>query len=153
MKPCSSIFRFKHGIQIFVILLTIFACVAASQAAGLNAAHRIQVELVPDEMRLKGSDDITIQTNGIQVLEFRLSERISKLKVEVNQNPRNFNFENGRLGLNLEADEQFHDVQVSIHYSAIFDDPVSVRPVNTDNPGFGVVKLIHDGVDAPGFNL
>ena len=142
MKPGSSIFRFKHGLKIFVILLTIFACVAASQAAGLNAAHRIQVELVPDEMRLKGSDDITIQTNGIQVLEFRLSERISKLKVEVNQNPRNFNFENGRLGLNLEADEQFHDVQVSIHYSAIFDDPVPVRPVNTDNPGFGVNATI-----------
>jgi hypothetical protein len=142
METCSAMFRFKHGLKIFVILLTIFSCAAASQAAGLNAAHHIQVELVPDEMRLNGRDDITIQTHGIQVLEFRLSERISQLKVEVNQNPRNFNFENGRLGLNLEVDEQFHDVQVSIHYSAIFDDPVPVRPVNTDNPGFGVTATI-----------
>ncbi|MCP5050515.1 MAG: M1 family metallopeptidase, partial [bacterium] len=62
--------------------------------------------------------------------------------MEVNRNPRNFNFENGRLGLNLEADEQFHNVQVSIHYSAIFDDPVPVRPINTDNPGFGVTATI-----------
>jgi len=142
METCSAIFRFKHCLKIYVILLTIFSCAAASQAAGLNAAHHIQVELVPDEMRLNGRDDITIQTNGIQVLEFRLSDRISQLKVEVNRNPRNFNFENSRLGLNLEADEQFDNVQVSIHYSVIFDDPVPVRPINTDNPGFGVTATI-----------
>ena len=29
-------------------------------------------------------------------------------------------------------------MQVGIHYWAIFDDPVPVRPINTDNPGFGV---------------
>ena len=33
-------------------------------------------------------------------------------------------------------------VDLSVHYTCRFDDPAPVRPVNTDNPGFGVSGTI-----------
>jgi hypothetical protein len=125
-------------------MLIVITWAAGSKAAELEAAHHIQIELFPAEMKLAGSDNITVKTNGVDFLEFHLSEHISQLKLEVNRNERNFDFENGRLRLSLEPDEQSNDVQVTVYYSAKFDDPVPVRPVNTDNPGFGVTGTISE---------
>ena len=144
MEHYLGIFQINRYLIIFGILSTVFAWTAVSHAAGLSASHHIQIELVPAEMKLDGRDEITLKPNGFKVLEFSLSERVSQLKVEVNQEPRNFDFKNGRLRLSLEPDEQINDVQVTISYSGIFDDPVPVRPVNTDNPGFGVTGTISE---------
>ena len=79
-----GLLKLKSCLKILGILLGILSCTMISQAAGLSAAHRLQIELIPDEKNLIGRDDITIQTNGIQVLEFRLSRtayRSSKWKL------------------------------------------------------------------------
>ncbi len=136
--------KLKSCLKIVGLLFGISGGVAVSQASGLNAAHHIQIELFPSEMKLTGQDDITIKSTGTEVLEFRLSEHATRIEVQVNRDPRNFNFENGRLRLNLKPRELSGDVQVTISYSAKFDDPVPVRPVNTDNPGFGVTATISE---------
>jgi Peptidase family M1 domain len=132
----------KPWLKLLGFLSAIFSCAAFSQAAGLDAEHHIQIELFPAEMRLVGQDAITIKASGSEVLEFRLSELATQIKVQVNGDPRNFTFKNGRLQLNLQVGEKFGKVKVTILYSAKFDDPVPARPVNMDNPGFGVSATI-----------
>jgi hypothetical protein len=135
LKPCLTIFG---------ILLGILSCAVISQAAGLSAAHHIQIELIPGVKKLIGQNDITIKPNGTEALEFRLSERATRIEVQINKKPRNFNFENGHLRLMLKPHERFAELQVSIHYAANFDDPVPVQPINMDNPGFGVLATISE---------
>jgi len=135
LKPCLTIFG---------ILLGILSCAVVSQAAGLSAAHHIQIELIPGAKKLIGQNDITIKPNGTESLEFRLSERATRIEVQINKNPRNFDFENGRLRLMLKPHERFAELQITIHYAANFDDPVPVQPINMDNPGFGVTATISE---------
>ncbi len=137
-----ELFKLKSGFVLLGILLGILSCALISQAAGLNAAHHIRIEVFPADKKLAGQNDITIQTKGTEVLEFRLAEGATRIKVKVNGNPRNFNFEKGRLQLSLKPREFSGNVLVTIQYAAKFDDPVPVRPVNTDNPGFGVTATI-----------
>jgi hypothetical protein len=144
MEPRSEILHFRRYIKLFGALLAVFACSSVSQAAELKAAHHIQIELIPAEKKLNGRDDITLQAGGVDILEFRLSERITQLRVRVNRKRRHFDFKNGRLQLSLKPAEKSDNVQVSIDYSGIFDDPVPLLPVNTDNPGFGVTGTVSE---------
>ncbi len=124
------------------ILLGLLSSAVLSQAAGLNAAHHIQIELIPNEKKLIGQNEVTIKNDGNGVLEFRLSKRATQVETRVNRTPREFNFNNGRLRIPLKLHERSGEVRVAIHYTAIFDDPVPTRPVNMDNPGFGVTATI-----------
>ncbi len=142
MKHYSGKFQNKLYLILSGILLVIFGFAASSQAAELRGHHNLQIELYPASSKLTGIDDISIKSGATGILEFRLSERISQLKVMVNKTPRGFDFENGRLKLTLEPQEQPPDLQITIRYSGIFDDPVPVRPVNVDNPGYGVAATI-----------
>ena len=132
----------KRFLKILSSALTILIWGAVSQAAELKATHHIQIELIPEEAKLIGRDDIAIKTNSDKALIFRLSKGLSRIKVEVDGEQRNFEFKDGRLLINLDQHEQNAEMQVSILYAGIFDDPVPVRPVNTDNPGFGVTGTI-----------
>ena len=135
LKPCLT-----H----LLILLGILGWTINSQAADLSAAHHIKIELFPADMTLTGRNDITIETSETEILEFRLSDRATRIDARVNGESRNFDFENGRLQLSLKPHELSDKVQVAIQYSAKFDDPVPVRPTNMDNPGFGVTATISD---------
>ncbi|NNL77218.1 MAG: hypothetical protein HKO68_12855, partial [Desulfobacterales bacterium] len=118
MEIFTGLYQFKTWLKMMGILSVLFGWAAVSHSAGLSAVHHIQIELLPAEMKLIGRDDLRLKTNGIKVLEFSLSERISQLKVDVDQEPRNFSFSDGRLRLNLRPDEQTGELQVVIRYSA-----------------------------------
>jgi hypothetical protein len=137
-----ELLRLKPCLKILGILLGIFSCAVISQAAGLSAAHHIQIELIPSAEKLISRNNISVKTNGTEVLEFRIAERATRIEVQVNKHPRNFNFENGRLRLTLKPAERSGELQVTIQYTAKFDDPVPENPINTDNPGFGVTATI-----------
>jgi hypothetical protein len=139
-----ELWKLKPCLTILAILLGILSSAVISQAAGLSAAHHIQIELIPGAKKLIGQNDIAIKSNGTEALEFRLSERATRIEVQINKNPRNFNFENGRLRLMLKPHERSGELQVTIHYAANFDDPVPVQPINMDNPGFGVTATISE---------
>jgi hypothetical protein len=136
--------KLKYSLGMLSILLVISGNITIIEASGLTATQRVQIELFPAEMTLTGRNDISIKTNETGILQFRLSERATRMVVEVNGDPRNFNFRGGRLQLNLNPAELNNDVQVTILYTAKFDDSVPLRPVNMDNPGFGVTATISD---------
>ena len=142
MKEKSNIIVFIRYQKIVAFSLTILLWGAVSQAAELIAAHNLQVELVPTEMKLIGRDDITIETDGTGILAFRVSESLTQIQVIVDNDQRDFEFNDGRLLLNLKPHEQSAELHIRIHYTGIFDDPVPLRPVNTDNPGYGVTGTI-----------
>ncbi len=139
-----AFFKQKPGLKIMVILLGVLSSAVISQGADLDAAHHIQIELIPNAKKLIGQDDITIRTDGADVLEFRLTNRATGIEVQVNQTPGEFSFSKSRLRIPLKPHERSGELRVGIHYSAIFDDPVPVRPVNTDNPGYGVTATISE---------
>jgi hypothetical protein len=132
----------KRCLIVLGVICSLFTSAAASQAAELSAAHSLQIELVPAENKLIGSDDITIKTADSKILTFRVAENLALIKVFVGNDQRDFELINGRLQLNLKPHEQTAELQVRIHYSGIFDDPVPAHPVNTDNPGYGVAGTI-----------
>jgi hypothetical protein len=131
-------------LEIFSFSLTMLIWGAVSQAAVMSASHHIQIDLIPEKAEIVGRDDIAVRTGGNKVLAFRLGETLTQIRVEVGGKARNFEFKDGRLLIDLAAPEQNANLQISILYSGIFDDPVPVRPVNTDNPGYGVTGTISD---------
>ena len=144
MRNYSTKFLHKQYLILMGILLILLAFAAGTPAAGLRAHHHLQIELHPAANKLIGIDAISIKPDAAGILEFHISERVTQLKVAVNNKPRNFNFANGRIKLPLEPREQSADLQVTITYAGIFDDPVPERPVNADNPGYGVTATISE---------
>ena len=125
-----------------LVFFAIFITVADLQAAGLSAVHNLNIELIPSEKKLIGRDEITIRGADTKVLAFRISQNLSQIKVKVGNEQRDFEFQKGHLLVNLKPFERNAELRIDIQYTGIFDDPVPVRPVNTDNPGYGVTGTI-----------
>jgi hypothetical protein len=138
MKRHPNILPLKRYLIFLGVFLTLFTSPAASQAADLSTVHNLRIELVPAQKKLIGRDDITIKTDNTEILAFRVSENLTQIKVTMGSDQRNFNFNGGRLLLHLKPHEKTAELQIRIDYSGVFDDPVPVHPVNTDNPGYGV---------------
>jgi hypothetical protein len=128
-----------------VILAIIFALsVSSVRAAQSGAHHRLRVELFPNEHRLQVQDRIKFDEGPGERLTFNLTPRAKQIEVTQNGKPLNFNFEDDLLEVDLPSGNQNSATQISVGYSAIFDDPAPVRPVNADNPGYGVSATISE---------
>jgi hypothetical protein len=128
------------------IVLSLMAVIGRSVcvAAERNAHHDLSVELNPREKRLSAVDEIAIEKSRADRLDFKLTRRAENLEVAVNGQSRKSDFEDGRLSVHLAGTEKDQKIRVSISYEAVFDDPVPVRPLNADNPGFGVNATISE---------
>ena len=126
----------------FGVVIVVFATVTT--AAELEVAHNIQIDLVPKSMKLIGTDTITVKSAGNKRLNFRLSKHVSIIDLDINGKPGNYEFRDGRLQLKPGNGAQMPDARITIRYAGIFDDPFPVRPVNTDNPGYGVSGTISE---------
>ena len=125
-----------------VILLALLA--TSAQSAQTVARHHLQVELFPAEQRLQVLDRITFDKHPGDRIMFQLSPRADKMKVRASDKGANFEFNNNELQIDLGAVPQNRKVQVSIGYTATFDDPAPIRPLNADNPGYGVSATISE---------
>ena len=154
-KAAASIYIFQTGrfygrIQTAAaragIILSLILVVSASvcPAAVGNARHLLQVELFPQKQMLQAVDEITIEKSPGDKLDFKLSRRAEQIEVTVNGKFRKFDFGNGRLQVSLAAGEKNQKIQITIRYTAIFDDPAPIRPLNADNPGYGVSATISE---------
>lgn len=112
--------------------------------AALLVAHALAVELVPAAHMLIAHDRMSIRVDDRHKLVFALSERVTRVRVEVEGQPRAFRFSNSELEIALEAEERRRTVEVAIAYEAAFNDPVPQQPLNIDNPGFGVTASISE---------
>jgi hypothetical protein len=128
------------------MILSLILVVSASvcPAAAGNARHLLQVELFPQKQMLQAVDEITIEKSPGDKLDFKLSRRAEQIEVTVNGKFRKFDFGNGRLQVSLAAGEKNQKIQITIRYTAIFDDPAPIRPLNADNPGYGVSATISE---------
>ena len=128
-----------------IILTIIFGLSISSAPAAENGAqHRLQVELFPNEHRLQVQDRITLDAGPGDRLTFKLTLRAKQLEVTQNGKPLKFDFEQGLLQVDLRSGNPNSEIQISIGYTAVFDDPAPVRPVNADNPGYGVSATISE---------
>jgi hypothetical protein len=127
-----------------ILLLIMVVSASVCPAAEGDALHHLQVELFPKKQALQAMDRITIEKSPNDRLEFKLSRRAEQIEVTVNGNFRKFEFEDGRLQVGLAAGEKNQKIPITIRYTAIFDDPAPVRPVNADNPGYGVSATISE---------
>lgn len=145
-QPCRlycSIKAAKAGVGTILVLIFVLSG-SVSLAAELDARHDLQIELFPREHKLQAIDQITINKSPSNGLDFKLSSRAEQIEVTVNDTPHEIDFKSGRLHVPLAPDEKGKKIRIVIRYAAIFDDPVPVRPVNTDNPGFGVSATISE---------
>jgi len=127
------------------LLTIIFALsVSSAPAAQDGAQHRLRVELLPNDQRMQVQDRITFDKDPGDRLAFKLTPRAKQLEVTQNGTPLKFDFEEGRLEVDLRSGNPNSEVQISIDYTAVFDDPAPVRPVNADNPGYGVSATISE---------
>ena len=127
-----------------ILLLILVASASVCPAAEGNARHYLQVKLFPEKQTLQAVDQITIEKSPGDRLDFKLSHRAEQIQVTVNGKFRKFDFEDGRLQVGLTADEKNQKIQITIHYTAIFDDPAPISPLNADNPGYGISATISE---------
>ena len=127
---------------ILMLILSLGAQVCP--AAEDNVGHHLQVELYPEKHMLQAVDRITVEKSPGDRMEFSLSPRAGQLTVTVNGKSATFDFEDGRLKVFLAAGGKNQKVQITIGYEAVFNDPVPVRPINADNPGYGVSATISE---------
>jgi hypothetical protein len=126
---------------VFGLMLMAVTCGRVSGAA-LEVEHRLEIGLMPPAHMLTGRDALQIRVDDRRKLLFTLSERVTQLRVDVGGKPRTYKFTNSELEVPLEPDERHRTLEVVITYEASFNDPVPMTPLNTDNPGFGVIASI-----------
>ena len=143
-RSCRIGCRIKTTLTGTILLLALVLNASVCLGGELDARHRLQVEIFPQEQKLRAIDEITIVKSPHAGLNFELSRRAEQIEVAVNDTPREIHFKNGRLHVPLATDEKDKEIRVVIRYAAMFDDPFPVRPVNADNPGFGVSATISE---------
>jgi Peptidase family M1 domain len=130
---------------LFIVLALIFVMGRSVGVAQEPVSHQnLSIELDVQGKRLRAFSEITIDKNPTAGLEFRLARRAENLEVTVNSQPRKIDFKDGWLKVRLAESEKDQKIHLTIRYEAVFDDPVPVRPLNAENPGFGVSATISE---------
>ena len=86
-----------------ILLLAFVLSGSVSLATERDARHRLQVEISPQEQKLRAIDEITIEKIQSDRLDFKLSRRAEQIEVTVDGNPRGFDFKNGQLSIHPAA--------------------------------------------------
>lgn len=133
-------------------ILRVLMCLSLTTSIGFGAEketpsrvhHELDLTLLPKENRLIATDSITIKTDGMSALSFLLAEKASIKSLEVNGREEAFDFVKGVITLPLEGQADTGDVSVMMAYTAIFNDPISHLPANTEDPGHGIIGTISE---------
>jgi hypothetical protein len=122
--------------QLFQMAL-ITTLLTMSTVSWASVEYHLDLQLHPAQQRLEGTATIRIDQLTGQQLQLRLSPKASIHQIRQGQRVINYQFNNGRLTLLLESEEP-----VEIDYSAIFNDPVPITAVHTEDPSFGISATI-----------
>jgi hypothetical protein len=132
---------FGRRLSIGVATVAIWLMTTAGSAA-LEAFHHLQVTLRPEQAGLSGTDRIVITNCVRKKLTIGLNPHLRITSFQVNGQSRPAVRTDGALVLELAARECEAAVELAIHYAGQFKDQAPERPVNTDNPGYGVSGTI-----------
>ena len=127
-----------------VAYITLFVALIGTPVGAVSVHHELKISLDLDNSRLTGVDVMNIQPEGINELVFSLTNAATNVRVSINGKPETFKRRPQGISLALTDEQRTGIIQVAISYGAVFDDPVPIRPVNTDNPGFGVTGTIQE---------
>ena len=116
----------------------------AESSVPSTPSHEIHVTLLPSEKRLVGKDKIRVEPGGSDGLEFDLTRSAQVSRVTVEGSLRSFDFQNGLLRVPLLPEERGRVIDITVEYSARFNDSVPDMPLNTDNPGYGATGIISE---------
>lgn len=126
----------------YLLVVTVMDGIASQgQANDMSVHHDLTIVLLPNTSELAGRDRMRIQGSPDGQAELLLAPRTRIQVVRVEGHDGNFTFDKGRLTVNLDRKQSVPTVNLRIDYTCRFDDPAPARPVNTDNPGFGVNNL------------
>ena len=134
--------RFVNITRLIVLSLWVNAASPAPLSAQMLADHDLSIVLFPEKAKLEGKDLIHIKHPLKDRIEFLLSRRAQVKKIRLNGRNHPFTFEQGLLSATLEQNAAQHMVDLSLEYTCRFDDPAPDRPLNTDNPDYGVSGTI-----------
>jgi hypothetical protein len=105
--------------------------------------HHLTVRIDPAGHRLEAQDRMELFSSGLPAIEFHLAHHLAIERLTVDDEPGSYRFdEDGRLEITLPRKPS--PVRLQIDYRGRFDDPAPERPLNTDNPGYGVTGTIQD---------
>lgn len=125
-------------------LLSILAAPFAESAAPpeMTARHTLAITLFPEKQELSGRDRIRIDHPADSVILLGLSSgvRISRLQVDGADQPHRVHRAGDVLRIDVSAPAR--EMVIDVAYHGRFDDPAPVRPINSDNPGYGVSGTI-----------
>ncbi len=119
-------------------ILLLFLTAQAFAAATVEH-HDLQLELLPEQHILQGTDRLTVRPEGATRLLLTMSPTAQMLDVTADGRKIPWSFELGNLGIDLPSG---NTVPVEIHYWVTFADQAPVQPLNTEDPSFGVTATI-----------
>jgi len=144
-QRCTLFFSlYAFGMLLMSGFLPACSGAESSQSQAVRPHHDLRITLIPEESRIVGADTIRISPKAVSGLTFYLAEQTALKKISINGRSREHSFRNGELTIPVNADERGGQILLEIEYEAVFNDPVPVKPVNMDNPGFGVSGTISD---------
>ena len=125
------------GVMVFLILVAASICPAMTPQ---GIAHDLTVRLDPSRHRLEAVDRVSVNFIRADRLEFSLAGHLTVSQVAIDGKAGNFSFKKGLLHISLPSTDGSYSIRID--YSGVFDDKIPVDPINTDNPGFGVIGTI-----------
>lgn len=126
------------ALRFLLVLALMHGIATAHMAMASTAHHRLTIRLFPESQELEGRDRIRIQEaqSGPLYLSLSPHARIHAVRIDGRDHP--FTFHQGRLTLTPRRNGPTLPLDLNVQYTCRFDDSAPVRPLNTDNPGFGV---------------
>jgi hypothetical protein len=102
--------------------------------------HRLLAILAPAEHQLTVQDQMMLAGVDGPSATLNLAENVQLKKVAVNGQQAEWSFKRGRLQIALPRQQE--KIELTVAYQGRFDESVPVQPLNTDNPGYGVLATI-----------
>ncbi|BCS52503.1 M1 family metallopeptidase [Geobacter sp. SVR] len=119
--------------------ITLSSCAVAHETTVERQETAVRLE--PGLHLLKGESRLTLAA-GAKRLTLRLSPGATVERVAIAGQTVPFTFTGGVLAIPLPTDRSGGTLTVAVNYRAIFDDPVPDRPLNDEDPTFGVSATI-----------
>ena len=120
-----------------LFLMPLISCAAADDLS--IEKQEIAVTLVPENRLLTGESILILSGAGKLKLELSPTSTIQKVLIADRQVP--YSFAQGILAIDLDR-KKIGPLSVTVTYRNVFKDPVPERPVNHEDPTFGVTGAI-----------
>ena len=132
----------ERRVKLKLLLITFLLVFGVAPADALHVHHEMRIRLDPDHHRIEGVDTLSIRPASIASPILYLNPRATDLRMEVNGQPITFERIGAALHPRVPDETREAPYRLTITYGVRFDDPVPVRPLNADNPGYGVTGTI-----------